>query len=312
MKKKNFSLIELLIVIVIIGLIAAMVLPQMSNLGDDAEEATARYNARATASQIALFKASTGKYPAKFHSGIKVQGKGYGCISSEGLPYHNAHNPVNGQDVNNATGNNGGLANNPSTLVDGLAENTLMNLRRAIQVPVNQTVPLSLARAGISRIMLGDINVDVADSQLIGLGNTAGDQWDINKNYGNEIFLYTAAGGTPQGDAGFLAVNSWEDADGNQVVFNGRTIPQIINQKIISEKSYCRQVAAFIVGPQVDWNAWYNTDGTWGGIAKVGVTQANSKNSKTYCVAFFAVDMTGLPATFLGCVDANGKVIPTN
>ena len=60
MKKRGFTLVEVLIVVVIMAVLAATVLPQFTNSADQAKEATALYNLNSLRSQIAIYKAHHG------------------------------------------------------------------------------------------------------------------------------------------------------------------------------------------------------------------------------------------------------------
>ncbi len=63
--RRAFTLIEVLIVVVIMAVLAAVIIPQFSSSTKDAQENTARFNAHTMRSQIELYRAHHfGKLPA--------------------------------------------------------------------------------------------------------------------------------------------------------------------------------------------------------------------------------------------------------
>jgi general secretion pathway protein G len=60
---KGFTLIELTIVVVILGLLATVVVPRMLNRPEQARRAKAKIDIRSIESALALFKADTGRFP---------------------------------------------------------------------------------------------------------------------------------------------------------------------------------------------------------------------------------------------------------
>jgi len=58
--KKGFTLIEILIVVIILGILAAIVIPQFSSASGDARKASLQSTAQTLRSQIALYKLQHG------------------------------------------------------------------------------------------------------------------------------------------------------------------------------------------------------------------------------------------------------------
>jgi len=71
---RGFTLIEILIVVVILGILAAVIIPQFTNAADDATISSARTQLQTMRSQVELFRAQTGSYPAA--SGTEVDWSG--------------------------------------------------------------------------------------------------------------------------------------------------------------------------------------------------------------------------------------------
>jgi len=63
-KKSGFTLIEILIVVVILGILAAIVIPQFTDASDQARENSSKTNLSALRSQIELYKHQEGALPA--------------------------------------------------------------------------------------------------------------------------------------------------------------------------------------------------------------------------------------------------------
>jgi len=61
--KKAFTLVEILIVVVILGILAAIVVPQFTNATQDAQGGNLKAQIKSLQNQIELFKAKTNAYP---------------------------------------------------------------------------------------------------------------------------------------------------------------------------------------------------------------------------------------------------------
>lgn len=61
---KAFTLIEILIVVVILGILAAIVIPQFTSASDDAAESSAKSTLQTVRAQLELYKFNNGNYPA--------------------------------------------------------------------------------------------------------------------------------------------------------------------------------------------------------------------------------------------------------
>ncbi|MCA9278310.1 MAG: prepilin-type N-terminal cleavage/methylation domain-containing protein [Phycisphaeraceae bacterium] len=62
--RKAFTLVEILIVVVILGILAAIVIPQFTDASDQANAASQDSMVQTLQSQVELYRAQTGAYPA--------------------------------------------------------------------------------------------------------------------------------------------------------------------------------------------------------------------------------------------------------
>lgn len=67
---RGFTLIEILIVVVILGILAAVIIPQFTNAADDASISSARTQLQTMRSQVELFRSQTGAYPGAAGGGV--------------------------------------------------------------------------------------------------------------------------------------------------------------------------------------------------------------------------------------------------
>jgi general secretion pathway protein G len=67
---RGFTLIEILIVVVILGILAAVIIPQFTNAADDASVSSARTQLQTMRSQIELYRSQQGSYPAANGTGV--------------------------------------------------------------------------------------------------------------------------------------------------------------------------------------------------------------------------------------------------
>ena len=72
--KRGFTLIEILIVVIILGILAAIVIPQFSNASDDAARATFLINGKIFVVAAMRFELDTGQFPEDSSSGALPAG----------------------------------------------------------------------------------------------------------------------------------------------------------------------------------------------------------------------------------------------
>ena len=109
---RGFTLVEILIVVIILGILAAIVIPQFTNASSDARTSSVRSTLQTLRSQIELFKIQHGDVPPVGTGLIAVMtGKtnpgDVGAVSTTGTlgPYLQSFpiNPLNGSSVVGAT-----------------------------------------------------------------------------------------------------------------------------------------------------------------------------------------------------------------
>lgn len=73
-QRKGFSLIEMVIVILILGIIAAVAAPRMFDTATAAEENTTRQQLAVLRNAIEMYRARSGAYPATNHLPLAMEG----------------------------------------------------------------------------------------------------------------------------------------------------------------------------------------------------------------------------------------------
>jgi len=106
-RSSGFTLIEVLIVVVIMAVLAAVIIPQFSTSTTDAKKSSLEFNVHTLRSQVEVYKAHAGDNPATLSALTTTTPDGYG-------PYVDAvpENPFNGSSAEAAvttvpTGPNG-------------------------------------------------------------------------------------------------------------------------------------------------------------------------------------------------------------
>lgn len=74
MQKKGFTLVEVLLVIIILGILAAIVLPRVAKTAQDARNKACKANMSAIDAQAELWKLNTGNWPSTNYSDLFASG----------------------------------------------------------------------------------------------------------------------------------------------------------------------------------------------------------------------------------------------
>jgi general secretion pathway protein G len=96
--KKAFTLVEILIVVVILGILAAIVVPQFTNATQDAQQGNLRAQIKELQNQIELFRARTNAYPTLAQLTVNpvttTETNGWGAMIDGGYIRKAPHNPA--------------------------------------------------------------------------------------------------------------------------------------------------------------------------------------------------------------------------
>jgi general secretion pathway protein G len=103
-RRTGFTLVEILIVVVILGILAAIVVPQFTNAANDARAGNLQTQISTISNQIELFRARTGAYPTLAELNQvptdATLGTSFGAMIDADYLKASPTNPVNGeQDV---------------------------------------------------------------------------------------------------------------------------------------------------------------------------------------------------------------------
>lgn len=79
-KQRGFTLIEIMVVVVIIGMLATLILPKVLGRQDEAFVAKAKSDIRAISSSVKLYKLDNFKYPAALSELVSGGAKGRGYL----------------------------------------------------------------------------------------------------------------------------------------------------------------------------------------------------------------------------------------
>ncbi len=95
-KKRGFTLIEIMVVVVIIGMLATLILPKVLGRQDEAFIAKAKSDIRAMSSASKLYKLDNFKYPAGLNDLVTGGTKGRGYLDKVPKdPWGNAYQYAN-------------------------------------------------------------------------------------------------------------------------------------------------------------------------------------------------------------------------
>jgi general secretion pathway protein G len=104
LKKRRFSLIEIIIVVTIMSLIGALVMPRILGKSDDAKAKLTLSTLNDLAGNLEIYKLNTGKLPQSMNDLVQDPGvKGWKQVSVA-LPVDSWNNPVSYETASNLYG----------------------------------------------------------------------------------------------------------------------------------------------------------------------------------------------------------------
>jgi len=120
--QKGFTLIEIVIIIVVLGILAAVAIPKYQDITGEAKEAACRASLGALRSGVTIFYANTAVTTGTATWPTLAQLEGYGVVMAQGIPPNPYQTEANNQDsivtgVTKGTivGTRGGWAYDPAT-----------------------------------------------------------------------------------------------------------------------------------------------------------------------------------------------------
>lgn len=267
--KKAFSLIELMIVIVIIGALTAIILPQFDVSEAEAKDTGCDASNYGTLSQLTKFRSLNGAYPARMHTGYEADGG----ASTDALM---------------GTSTDSVFAKIPSftalNMANGGGDSTTA---RSTSFNVNSEDYLdfgdSLREAGIISLACGGFPIDAANSESVAYvafngiaGNTSMttkavvylsaitsnwfEAWAVNDDgTANDAELDTAS--TPITINGIpLPYYMFEDP--RTAYAAGTTLPDTFTSTaMVGGDSGDGIVVPLFLAPTTDWDHWYDANG---------------------------------------------------
>lgn len=102
---KAFTLVEILIVVVILGILAAIVVPQFTNATQDAQTGNLRAQIKSLSNQIELYRARRNSYPALATNGWQDLISGGYIKAAPKNPYNGLSTVVAGTRADDGAGN---------------------------------------------------------------------------------------------------------------------------------------------------------------------------------------------------------------
>lgn len=266
--RKGFTLIELMIVIVIIGALTAIILPQFDTSEAEAKDAGCDASNYGTLSQLSKYRSLNGVYPSRMHTGFE---KG--------------------------TTNTMGTTNGVSALAS-ITKANWTNSDTGSTETLTAEQAASLKEAGIVTLAYGGFGGEVEfkpvaqDMEVPAVTTSWYELWELNATTGKREEGNLDKGSAPVTINGVKLENYiYED-------------PQVAEADPTTAKKDGIVVPLFIA-PTTDWEHWYDADGNEND-SKIQVAQAGGcpwlegGSEFRYYIAFFKVYDDGRKAKLLG------------
>ncbi len=292
--KAGFSLIELMIVVVILGALTAILIPQFSNVETDAKDTGCDASNYATLRQLNSFQSLNSVYPAGLHTGL-------GLSTAEDLMGFGTAGAEKGAKIPSFTAINLGEGKDKADKVS------------TTQVKLTAEQAESLRAAGMINLAYGGFSQDAADPLKMEKVKVAADSGYVNSITGNWYEAWET-------DATGKATDKLDTASA-PISING--IPLYAYQYANADDMTLDATAAdtgwgdkngivvpLFAAPTVDWEHYY-IDGV-PNASKVGVAQEGAcpwlegGAEFRYYMCIFKVFNDGTPAKLLGTVCPEG------
>lgn len=271
-QKQNFSLIELLIVIAILGVLTIMMMPKFGTLENDAKVAADANNTTGTARYLEMYRSANGTYPASLHTGMNDDGTNLVC-------------KINGYDSEGY-----GVETAEPAMTGVLWKNMSLSTADLPADKPGAQFRESLRQAGLGKLAQG-YNKLTEDVSATGIRYVSDDWYKglIDSGYNNKDFDKKnpiVIRGKP--------LKGWVEYNGS-LTFAYRIIPLFISR--MTEWDKVRDINGQVVGRSKV------------GIQAPGRSPLSDKGSFSYYIAFFLANYDGSPAELFSVVSPAGQTV---
>ena len=277
-RKQGFSLIELMIVIVIIGALTAIILPQFDGAESDAKDTGCDASNYGTLRQLTTYKAANGVYPSRLHTGYE------------------------------ADADSSSLIMGTSSGVQKLATPTGLNIAHcSTPVELSPAQAKSLKDAGIVKLAFGGYGTDIVFPEVAENVTVASitASWGEEHESNNSVTAGTEV--TINGLEPYLYASAADPMELQAAIDAGTVDP---DAALAGDYAADGIVVPLFIAPTADWEHAYNGSVADVSDSKIGMQQEggcpwlDGDSQFRYYIAFFKVynevDGEVAPAKFLG------------